>query len=128
MPHRTCFCLYTGLIPIVYKTKFTMPKTVLVVWLIFVYSTEASRILGVFPVPQYSHYTLGNRLMVALAEKGHDVTIITPFKEKNPPKFYREIFLEGAVEEDQGQCLTFAACCEIIFMLYITTKNNDFDL
>lgn len=63
---------------------------------------ETARILGVFPVPQYSHYILGGRLMKALAEKGHDVTIITPFREKDPPKNYKEVFLEGAVEEEAG--------------------------
>lgn len=65
-------------------------------------STDTSRILGVFPVGAYSHYALGSRLMKALAEKGHDVTIITPYREKNPPKNYREIFLEGVLEEAEG--------------------------
>lgn len=64
---------------------------------------DAARILGVFPVAAYSHYALGSRLMKELAEKGHYVTIITPFREKNPPKNYREIFLEGAAETAEGQ-------------------------
>lgn len=62
----------------------------------------AYRILGVFPAPAYSHYALGSRLMKALAEKGHDVTMISPFKEKSPPKFYREIVLEEILKESEG--------------------------
>lgn len=66
-------------------------------------STEGARILGVFPFAAHSHYALGSRLMKALAEKGHDVTIIAPYREKNPPKNYREIFLEGVVEQMEGE-------------------------
>lgn len=63
---------------------------------------DAARILGVFPAPAFSHYALGSRLMKALAEKGHDVTMISTFKEKNPPKFYREIYLEEVVKKSEG--------------------------
>lgn len=68
--------------------------TVLCVFAVFVIGGDGYRILGVFPAPAYSHYSLASRLMKALAEKGHDVTIVAPFKEKNPPKNYREIVLE----------------------------------
>lgn len=64
---------------------------------------EGARILGVFPFTAYSHYILGNRFFTALAEKGHDVTIITPYREKSPPKNYREIYLDGAVAKMQGK-------------------------
>lgn len=66
------------------------------------YCVDAYKILGVFPFAAHSHYALGSRLMKALAEKGHDVTIITPYREKNPPKNYREIFLSGFVEKAEG--------------------------
>lgn len=65
-------------------------------------SANAERILGVFPVAAYSHYALGSRLMKALAEKGHEVTIITPYREKKPPKNYREVYLEGILELAEG--------------------------
>lgn len=63
------------------------------------------RILGVFPVPDRSHFFLGDTLMKALAEAGHDVTMIAPFKSDELPSFskngsYREIVLEG-LEESQ---------------------------
>lgn len=64
----------------------------------------AYKILGIFPTDAPSHYVLGSRLMKALAEKGHEVTIIAPFKEKNPPRGYREITTYGFFERNEGQC------------------------
>lgn len=71
---------------------------------ICVYSIEMYKILGVFPVDSPSHYILGSTLMKALAEKGHEVTIIAPFTEKNPPKRYREIKLTGIIPKNKGGC------------------------
>lgn len=42
------------------------------------------RILGVFPVPSKSHYYVGEALMQGLAERGHEVTLISPFQSSNP--------------------------------------------
>jgi hypothetical protein len=64
---------------------------------------HGARILGVFPVGAPSHYILGNSLLKGLAEKGHDVTMVSPFAEKNPPKngSYRDIVLSGFAEEHE---------------------------
>lgn len=78
---------------------------VLLQTLLFASNAGAYRILGIFPVPAYSHYSLGSRLMKGLAEKGHDVTFIAPFKEKNSPKSYREIVLTELVEKSEGNIL-----------------------
>lgn len=61
------------------------------------------RILGVFPVPGRSHHILGSTLMRGLAQAGHDVTIIAPFKDDELPQLprngsYREIVVEGLDE------------------------------
>lgn len=63
-------------------------------------STNAARILGIFPTTAPSHYNLGNALMMGLAEAGHNVTMISPFEEKSPPKegSYRDIVLTGFSE------------------------------
>jgi hypothetical protein len=71
-------------------------KILIVVSVLFLtWTVQSARILGVFPVPGKSNYFLGSSLMRALAEKGHDVTIISPFSENNLPKggSYREILL-----------------------------------
>nr|QIK00369.1 UDP-glycosyltransferase [Xylotrechus quadripes] len=62
---------------------------------------DAARILGVFPMPAPSHYFLGSALMKGLAEAGHDVTMISPFPVKDPPKngSWRDIILDGMMED-----------------------------
>ncbi|RZC41856.1 UDPGT and/or Glyco tran 28 C domain containing protein [Asbolus verrucosus] len=67
-------------------------------------NVQGAKILGIFPVAAPSHYILGNSLMRGLAERGHDVTIISPFVEKNPPKngTYKDIVLTGFVEEHKS--------------------------
>ncbi|KAG5880367.1 hypothetical protein JTB14_029493 [Gonioctena quinquepunctata] len=81
---------------------------VLVTLLSLTSSNYCARILGVFPVPATSHYILENALMRGLAEAGHDVTLISAFSEKNPPKngSWREIILEGLVEDEQKMIRT----------------------
>ena len=64
-----------------------------------------AKILGVFSAPGRSHYFLGSALMKALAEKGHDVTMISSFGEKKPPKTkgtYRDIVVTEVLENIQG--------------------------
>lgn len=39
--------------------------------------------------------------MKALAEEGHDVTVISPFKEKHPIPNYKEVFLEHSWTESR---------------------------
>ncbi|XP_018334031.1 2-hydroxyacylsphingosine 1-beta-galactosyltransferase-like [Agrilus planipennis] len=60
---------------------------------LFDYVTCA-KILAVFHAPSFSHYILGAKLLRAVAEKGHHVTMISPFPLKDPPKTWRDIVLE----------------------------------
>lgn len=52
------------------------------------------KFLAILPIPSKSHYYIGQNLMKGLAEDGHEVTVISPFKEKTPIKNYKEVFLE----------------------------------
>lgn len=67
------------------------------------------RILGVFPIPQRSHYVLGQCLMKKLAEAGHNVTIIAPYRNQDPEVknvSYTEIVLNGIDESAQkSKCI-----------------------
>lgn len=47
-------------------------------------SSEASNILAVLPVPGKSHCVFLETLLIRLAEKGHNVTVYTPFPKKFP--------------------------------------------
>lgn len=55
------------------------------------YCVLSYKILGIFPTVAPSHYNVGKALMKGLAAAGHDVTIVSPFKEKNQIKNYREV-------------------------------------
>lgn len=62
---------------------------------------EASRILGIFPVPGRSQFILGRALMKGLADKGHHVVIATPFSDGTAPNGsnYRQIVLRKIYDE-----------------------------
>lgn len=78
------------------KKKETM-KYFQIFLIVCVHEINCGKILGIFPTPARSHYILANTLMRALAEKGHDVTLISPFKDQNSTKLknYRKIHLTG---------------------------------
>ncbi|XP_017471788.1 PREDICTED: UDP-glucuronosyltransferase 1-1-like [Rhagoletis zephyria] len=49
------------------------------------------KILGLFPHPGISHFHFFHPIMRGLAEKGHDVTVISHFPDKSPPVRYRDL-------------------------------------
>lgn len=61
----------------------------------------ASRILFLFPTPSKSHTIVLKGLSTTLAERGHDVTVVSPFPLEAPMKNYRDIKVE--VPEDFHQ-------------------------
>lgn len=60
--------------------------------------STASRILFLFPSPSKSHLIVVKGLSTTLAERGHDVTVVSPFPLDKPMKNYRDIKVE--VPED----------------------------
>lgn len=56
---------------------------------------QSARILGLFPHPGRSHQMVFDPLMRTLAEKGHDVTVVSFFPIKDPPPNYTSVSLEG---------------------------------
>ncbi|CAG9854556.1 unnamed protein product [Phyllotreta striolata] len=63
---------------------------------------ESSRILLVFSSFSPSHFILGNALGRGLANGGHQVTVVSPFEDKNPPKNYRNVVLTGFTDKQKG--------------------------
>lgn len=61
------------------------------------YATGA-RILGILPMGAKSHNIIGAAYMKALAAAGHEVTVVSPYTLKSPPKNYRDIELTGMLE------------------------------
>ncbi|XP_049309941.1 UDP-glucosyltransferase 2-like [Bactrocera dorsalis] len=49
------------------------------------------KILGLFPHPAISHFHFFHPIMRGLAEKGHDVTVLSHFPDKSPTARYRDL-------------------------------------
>lgn len=58
-------------------------------------SASGHRILGIFGHHGGSHFHTFYPIMSKLAESGHDVTVLSYFKVKNPPPSYNQIQLNG---------------------------------
>ncbi|KAL3285483.1 hypothetical protein HHI36_000015 [Cryptolaemus montrouzieri] len=57
--------------------------------------TQSSNILGIFWTPTKSHHILGSALLQALAEKGHNVTMLSPYEDDVNIPTFRQKKLEG---------------------------------
>ncbi|XP_055839620.1 UDP-glycosyltransferase UGT5 [Episyrphus balteatus] len=57
--------------------------------------SEQSNILGLFPHFGYSHFKVYSPILTTLAERGHNVTVVTYIKTPDPPRNYHELLLEG---------------------------------
>ncbi|KAL3270169.1 hypothetical protein HHI36_009226 [Cryptolaemus montrouzieri] len=66
---------------------------IIVLVLCLITFSECGRILGIFHMVGKSHYAAGNTLMKILAARGHEVTFVSPFKEKKPPKNFKDVVL-----------------------------------
>ncbi|KAF2905635.1 hypothetical protein ILUMI_00537 [Ignelater luminosus] len=69
------------------------------IFVLFICAVNSAKILGVFHIPAYSHYQLGDKLLKELAARGHEVTVITPYEEKTPVKNFKQVLLTGAIEK-----------------------------
>ncbi|XP_023293682.2 UDP-glycosyltransferase UGT5-like [Lucilia cuprina] len=55
---------------------------------------DSYKYLGVLHTGAKSHFIVGSALMKALAQKGHEVYVISPFPQKKPIKNYHDVPLE----------------------------------
>lgn len=77
----------------------------LIVFIIFFIAIQSNfilsyRILTVFPVYARSHYNVAKSLSKGLAAAGHEVTIVSPFKEQNTLKNYRQVHISKMNENE----------------------------
>jgi hypothetical protein len=60
------------------------------------------KILGVFPLGSPSHYAIGESTLKALAEAGHEVTMISVMKTKKPVNNFKEIIIPDSMKLAMG--------------------------
>lgn len=64
--------------------------------------TSSYKILGIFPHTGRSHFFVFEPLLKALVEKGHELTVISPFPQKEPLERYHDISLNVTSEATVG--------------------------
>ncbi|KAJ8954689.1 hypothetical protein NQ318_011381 [Aromia moschata] len=81
-----------------------MKTSIILFLLIMVGAVKSYRILVIFPMESGSHYILGSAVARTLVEAGHDVTLVSPFEQKNPPKngTWRDVVLPGLMHNDDN--------------------------
>ncbi|KAF2881573.1 hypothetical protein ILUMI_24608, partial [Ignelater luminosus] len=79
-------CQINHLPVIIMKLKLLFLLLVLVI-----VKTNGAKILAIFNFPSKSHHILGSTLLKALADRGHQVTMISPYPLKSPFKNYEDI-------------------------------------
>ncbi|KAK5642853.1 hypothetical protein RI129_009020 [Pyrocoelia pectoralis] len=94
--------------------------------------TGAAEILGVSPFPIFSQFQLGDRLYKELVKRGHNVTVITPYKEKIPIDNFKQILIEdifervsGSNDAHYGFCHHFKAPCVALMPMPSTNWFSD---
>ena len=55
------------------------------------HGAHGAKILGIFPFPGKSHFAVSSVLLKELANRGHQVTVYSPFPEKSPIPNYTNI-------------------------------------
>lgn len=78
--------------------KFLVLQVATIV-LLFCCTTNGHRILGLFPHPGVSHYQFFHPVMKALAEAGHEVTVVSHFPKKEVIENYKDEPLKGKGED-----------------------------
>lgn len=76
-----------------WSTKINLFILILIVW---INCSVSLNILGIFPVPGKSHYTVGEEILKSLAEKGHKIDVITHFPQKIKIPNYTDISIAGS--------------------------------
>ncbi|XP_065348445.1 UDP-glycosyltransferase UGT5-like [Cloeon dipterum] len=61
--------------------------------------SDGARILGYFPVPGTSHMLVFSALTRALAERGHELVVVSTYPLKDPPSNYTDISIAESMEE-----------------------------
>ena len=68
-----------------------------------------ANILAYFPIDAMSHTHLKSTLLRELATRGHNITVVSPLAEENPPPNYEEIMISDhtIITQKYGKPVTF---------------------
>lgn len=75
----------------------------IILFISLICTVNCAKILGIFQMSAYSHYALGNALLKGLAAKGHDVTMIAAYEEKENLTNYHNVVVPEIIEFSKGK-------------------------
>lgn len=113
-----------------------MNLAILLVSVLFLSTSESSRILFLYPTPGASHLLPLHTLSMALAERGHDITFVSTFPLGKKVKNYRDIvvpfnkadleFLKEVAQDPSGKGVVyiFPRLTSLIYRIGNDTLQN----
>ena len=66
-------------------------------------AAESYKFLAVLHTSAQSHFIVGSALMKALAIKGHEVYVISPFPQKSAIANYHDVHLQSTIKAADGK-------------------------
>ncbi|KAI8432272.1 hypothetical protein MSG28_004706 [Choristoneura fumiferana] len=97
------------------------------IFLVLTSTVRSLNILGIFPYHGTSHFLVFRVYLRELANRGHNVTVISHFPEKNPPANYQDISLAGTIEvlkDDMPVEKSYTSIINTALFLTFTGKEN----
>ena len=79
-------------------------KTWLLILINVLEQCAGAKILAIAPMPLRSHFMVIEQVIIELANKGHEVTFYTPYKQSKPVPRLKEIILPDMQEFIVGKC------------------------
>ncbi|XP_045469174.1 UDP-glycosyltransferase UGT5-like isoform X8 [Harmonia axyridis] len=86
-----------------------------------------SKILGVFWTPSKSHHILGSALLQALAKKGHNVTLLSPFIDDVDIPNFKQIKLTGIEGLMKGMANPKNSIIQMLFVFLQLLRSGQED-
>ncbi|XP_050501766.1 UDP-glycosyltransferase UGT5-like [Diabrotica virgifera virgifera] len=74
-------------------------KAVILILFTLICTVHNYNVLIISPMVSSSHFYLGNALGRGLVEAGHQVTVVSPYEDKNPLKGYKDVVLTGLAQQ-----------------------------
>lgn len=76
---------------------------VLVLFTLSLQNVIALNVLGIFEIPSKSLHILGYELLIGLASKGHNVTLMSSFPMETKTPNFTHVYIEGLLEYKEGK-------------------------
>lgn len=95
---------------------------IIIFWLFFCGTSESANILGIFPIGGISHYAPAEAVLKALAARGHNITVITSYPQKQSTPNFRDI----DVSKIKGVAINSLSFDLVRYVLQSVTNNFNF--